>query len=88
LKRAFDNGDDKEAREDMCICSLFGGMALANSKLGAVHGFAGPLGGMFKNAAHGAVCAALLPYVIDANVAALKQRNPGSPYCADSLMKV
>eukprot|EP01116_Phalansterium_solitarium_P019040 TRINITY_DN5209_c0_g1_i1.p1 TRINITY_DN5209_c0_g1~~TRINITY_DN5209_c0_g1_i1.p1 ORF type:complete len:392 (+),score=137.74 TRINITY_DN5209_c0_g1_i1:620-1795(+) len=90
LRRAFEHGDDVLAREDMCIASLFGGLALANSKLGAVHGFAGPLGGLFKGAAHGAVCAALLPYVIDVNVQALKARQPGSPYLAkfDELAQI
>ena len=50
----------------MSLASLFGGIALANAKLGAVHGFAGPIGGMFS-APHGAVCAALLPYVFEVN---------------------
>ena len=54
------------AREDMCMAGLFGGMALANAGLGAVHGLAGPLGGMF-DAPHGALCAALLPHVMEAN---------------------
>ena len=49
---------DLDAREDMCMAALFGGLALANAGLGAVHGFAGPIGGMF-DAPHGAVCAAL-----------------------------
>jgi alcohol dehydrogenase class IV len=52
-------------------------MALANAKLGAVHGFAGPLGGMFE-APHGALCARLLPYVMRANLAALRARKPES----------
>jgi alcohol dehydrogenase class IV len=55
------NGADIEAREDMAISSTLGGIALANSKLGAVHGFAGVLGGMFEYAPHGALCATLLP---------------------------
>ena len=53
------------AREDMCVASLFGGMALANAGLGAVHGIAGPMGGMY-DAPHGAICAALLPHVMRA----------------------
>jgi len=80
LKRAYEHGDDKLAREDMAITSLFGGLALANSKLGAVHGVAGPLGGMFATAPHGAVCACLLPHVFEINVQALQQRDPNGPY--------
>jgi alcohol dehydrogenase class IV len=64
----------------MSVVSLFGGLALANAQLGAVHGFAGPLGGMFS-APHGAICARVLPYVIEVNVRALQARQPGSrPY--------
>ena len=61
----------------MALASLFGGLALANAKLGAVHGFAGPIGGMFP-AAHGAVCARLLPFVMEANVRALDSRAVNS----------
>jgi len=78
LRRAYDNGDDRAAREDMALCSLFGGIALANAKLGAVHGVAGVVGGMV-DAPHGAVCAALLAPVVEANVRALRERDPGSP---------
>lgn len=77
LRRAFAHGDDVHAREDMSLASLYGGLALANAKLGAVHGFAGPFGGMF-DAPHGAVCAALLPPVMEINVRALRQRQPHS----------
>lgn len=58
--------DDAEARTVMAFASLCGGIALANAGLGAVHGFAAPVGGMFE-APHGAVCARLLPLVIEAN---------------------
>jgi alcohol dehydrogenase class IV len=51
----------------MAFTSLLGGMALANAGLGAVHGFAAPIGGMFP-APHGAVCAALLPHVMAMNL--------------------
>ena len=77
LRRAYEQGDDAVAREDMALTSLFGGLALANAKLGAVHGFAGPLGGMFPGP-HGAVCARLLPHVMAVNVRALQERSPGS----------
>jgi alcohol dehydrogenase class IV len=78
LRRAYEHGDDRAAREDMALCSLFGGIALANAKLGAVHGVAGVVGGMV-DAAHGAVCAALLAPVAEANVRALRERDAGSP---------
>ncbi len=77
LIRVFENGSDLAAREDMALASLFGGMALANSGLGVVHGFAAPIGGMFP-APHGAICAALLPYVMGVNTKALVERNPGA----------
>ncbi len=78
LRRAFQQGDDAEARADMAFAALCGGLALANARLGVVHGFAGPFGGMF-DAPHGAVCAALLPHVMAANVAALRERAPDHP---------
>lgn len=78
LRRAYVDGDDAAAREDMALASLCGGLALANAGLGAAHGIAGPVGGMFP-APHGAVCAALLPAVMAANLGALRQRQPHSP---------
>ena len=78
LRRAYENGNDQEAREGMSLASLFGGLALANAALGAVHGFAGPLGGML-HAPHGALCARLLPFVMEANIAALQIRQPEHP---------
>ena len=81
LPRAFADGADHAAREDMCLASLCGGLALANARLGAVHGLAGPFGGAFK-APHGAVCGRLLPAVAAVNLAALRQRAPSSPAIA------
>jgi alcohol dehydrogenase class IV len=78
LRRAFHDGADREARTDMALVSLFGGLALANAKLGAVHGFAGPIGGRFP-APHGAVCARLLPPVVECNIRALRARAPQHP---------
>jgi len=76
LRRAYHKGTDASAREGMSLASLFGGMALANAALGAVHGFAGPLGGML-HAPHGAICARLLPLVMAANLKALESRQAG-----------
>jgi len=81
LERVFTHGRDGDAREDMALASLFGGLALANAGLGAVHGFAGPLGGMLP-AAHGMICAALLPEVMAANIRALAERDPDNPALA------
>jgi alcohol dehydrogenase class IV len=77
LKRAYQDGRDLAARTDMAYASLCGGLALANAGLGAVHGFAGPIGGAF-DAPHGAICAALLPHVMDANLHAVAERAPAS----------
>jgi len=75
LKKVFDDGSDAAAREDMCVASHFSGLALANAGLGAVHGIAGPFGGMFSKAPHGAVCGRLLPFVFEVNVKALRERG-------------
>jgi alcohol dehydrogenase class IV len=81
LERAYTHGNNLAARTDMALASLFGGLALANAGLGAVHGLAAPLGGAYP-APHGAVCAALLPHVVDVNLRALRLRAPSSPALA------
>jgi alcohol dehydrogenase class IV len=88
LRRAYEEGDSPPwrenwqaivtAREDMCVAGLLSGMALSNAALGAAHGLSGPLGGMF-GAPHGALCAAVLPYVVEVNERAARQRLVGSP---------
>ncbi len=75
LQAAVENGRDAFARRDMALASLFGGMALANAGLGAVHGLAAVIGGSF-DAPHGAICAILLPQVMETNLRALRQRAP------------
>jgi len=69
---------DLAARTDLSLASLWSGLALANAGLGAVHGIAAPVGGLFP-APHGAVCAVLLAPVMSANLAALRARAGGSP---------
>lgn len=81
LRPAYADGSDARARADMAVCSLLGGIALANAKLGAVHGLAGVIGGAAR-VPHGAACAALLAPVIEANVRVLRSGQPGHPALA------
>ncbi len=74
LRTVFEDGSNLQAREDMAFASMLGGMALANVKLGAVHGFAGPMGGMLC-VSHGTVCAALLSAVMKVNWKAVLENN-------------
>jgi alcohol dehydrogenase class IV len=78
LSRVLHDGSDSRARYDMAVASLCGGLALANAKLGAVHGLAAPLGGRFP-VPHGVVCARLLAPVMRANMKRLRDTAPGSP---------
>jgi alcohol dehydrogenase class IV len=78
LRLAYRDGSNVDARTDMALCSLLGGVALANGRLGAVHGLAAVIGGIV-DAAHGAVCAALLGSVVEVNVRALREREPVNP---------
>ncbi|NMC52680.1 MAG: iron-containing alcohol dehydrogenase [Chloroflexi bacterium] len=70
LLAAYQNGGDHEARRKMAWASLLGGLSLANAGLGAVHGFAAVLGGMY-DAPHGSICARLLPIVFETNARVL-----------------
>jgi alcohol dehydrogenase class IV len=78
LRRAYTSGMQADTREDLMLASLCGGLCLANGGLGAVHGFVAPLGGMVR-APHGALCAALLGPVMEANLRALAERAPEHP---------
>jgi alcohol dehydrogenase class IV len=78
LIRSFQDGTDEEARLKMSWVSLMGGLSLANAQLGAVHGLAGPMGGMF-NLPHGKICAALLHAVMDVNYRVILAENPNHP---------
>jgi alcohol dehydrogenase class IV len=81
LACAWTDGADEAARDDMSLASLMGGICLANAGLGAVHGFAAPLGAMYP-VAHGAACAALLHPVMKANVQALRETDARHPTLA------
>ncbi len=68
LRRAWRNGGDRQAREQMSLGSLLAGMALGSARLGLVHGMAHPLG-LLYHVPHGLVCAVLLPEVVRFNAA-------------------
>jgi len=64
IRVAVWKGNDKYAREQMSLASLFAGISFYNAGVAAVHGLAYPLGGLF-NIPHGESNAVLLPYVYD-----------------------
>jgi alcohol dehydrogenase class IV len=78
LRVAYSDGRNAEARENMALARLFGGLALANAGLGAVHGIAAPIGGMCS-IPHGIIFARLLQIAIRANPEALRARAQNSP---------
>ena len=79
LPLVVEDGRNLAARTEMSLVSWWSGIALSQAGLGAVHGFAGPIGGQFPAAPHGGVCAALLAPVMMANISALQARAPESP---------
>jgi alcohol dehydrogenase class IV len=79
LRRAYEEGmEDAGVREDLALASLFSGMCLANSGLGAVHGLAAAAGARLS-APHGAVCAAVLAAAVEVNQRALRERASSHP---------
>jgi len=73
LKVVCANGQNRAARADMLYGSMLAGMALANARLGGVHGMAHPLGERF-HISHGVICGLLLPWVMVYNVDYAKEK--------------
>ena len=72
----YKNGQSLEAREDMALASFLSGVCLANAGLGAVHGFASPMGGL--QIPHGVICSALLAPTIETNIKELTKMDPNN----------
>ncbi len=70
----------------MALAAYLSGVCLTNAGLGAVHGFAAPLGANFP-VPHGVVCAALLPHVIEANIEQLRRTTADSDEMAWSRLE-
>jgi alcohol dehydrogenase class IV len=77
LSLAWSSPGNLGARTDLALASLWSGLALANAGLGAVHGFAAPIGGLFP-APHGAACAILLAPVMEMNLKVARASATGS----------
>ena len=73
LRVATWNGSNLEARTEMMMASLYGGIALANAGVGACHSLAYPLGSLF-GVGHGVANALLVPYVCRYNALAAPER--------------
>lgn len=93
---AFNDGSNIDARRAMAYGSLTTGMAFANSRLGAVHGLAHPLGARY-HIPHGEVCAILLPHVMRLNRPAVPAKydrishivgQDAADYAADLLTRL
>ncbi len=73
LKVLTNKPGDLQARTDAAFGALVSGIALANSGLGAAHGFASGIGGMF-DVPHGLICAVFLAPVLLANASAIRDQ--------------
>ena len=73
MRKAYDHGADREARESMALGSMLAGLALASARLGLVHGVAHPLGALY-GLAHGEACALLLPHVMEFNAGVVERK--------------
>ena len=73
LEKAYENGEDREARRNMMIASTIGGMAFISSNVGAVHAFAETVGAWFDTP-HGVANSLFLPYIMEFNIPACPER--------------
>lgn len=65
LYRAYENGSDREARQNMLTAAYYGGIALTQSYVGYIHGLAHALGGLYGTP-HGLANSVIMPHVLKA----------------------
>lgn len=73
LRRAYNNPNDKEAREGMMLASHQAGIAFSNSSVCTVHGMSRPIGAYF-HVPHGLSNAMLLPVVTEFSLSGAYER--------------
>ena len=73
LERAYRNGHDLEARQEMLLASFKAGVAFTRAGVGNVHAIAHTLGGLY-NTPHGLANAVILPYVLEDYGAAAEKK--------------
>jgi alcohol dehydrogenase len=73
LRKAYANGDNREARENMLYASCIAGMAFSNTQNGLDHALALAIGGKF-HLPHGLLTAFILPWVMEFNLLAVTQK--------------
>ncbi|HWQ61709.1 MAG TPA: iron-containing alcohol dehydrogenase [Negativicutes bacterium] len=73
IRRAYNDGGDVDARHDMLLGAMFGGLCIATSSTTAVHALAYPLGGKYRMP-HGLSNAILLPHVMNFNMDAAAEK--------------
>jgi alcohol dehydrogenase class IV len=73
IRRAYRDGGDLDARHDMLLGAMFGGLCIATSSTTAVHALAYPLGGKYR-IPHGLSNAILLPHVMNFNMDAATEK--------------
>ncbi len=73
LERAYTDGNDLEARENVAVAASMAGLAMDQSGLGIIHSMSGPLSSRY-NVAHGLGNAVLLPYGMRFNLSTVPER--------------
>ncbi len=73
LRKAFQDGSDQKAREEMMLGATLAGVAFSNASVALVHGMSRPIGA-FYHVPHGLSNAMLLPMVTEYSIPAAPER--------------